>query len=215
MGWKGVIRSIGAAHNQAVRERERENRRSVKEQGRLQKKLQNIADSRGKIALALNNDYAAGKIDRAEYEILSKRLSDVTDELLVFGKSAAVTLAKRYVCGKIDENQFAEMKSEFIPDQLEEEQRVISSQVNKKQEALRAFHEACTTKHDRCHKCSKEKGFFTPLYQTDGHFLCGKCREELNQIKYFAGFNGSYILAEPCYIEGQMNLHVALKSEWL
>ena len=106
MGWKGTLRTLKASHNRSVRASERQARQEQKKFDNLSKKLQKIEDSREKVHMALKNDFAAGKLSKEEYDKLESRMDDVTDELLVFGKTPAVTLAKKYVCGKIDKEQF-------------------------------------------------------------------------------------------------------------
>jgi hypothetical protein len=215
MGWRGTIKSINAAHNRIVREDERRIRHQEKEADKYSKKVEKIEDAREKIKLALDNEYAAGRVGDKEYEQLRERMKDISDELLVFGKSAGVTLGKRYVCGKIDHNQFIEMLHEFVPVELYGEKASVIKEVKKRQEDLLQFRSTCIQETDICQKCSKAKGLFRSLYNNDGIMLCNKCTEEYKSLKIYRGFDGIYLAADPCEISDQMCMSVSIKREWL
>lgn len=215
MGWKGTLRTINSASNQIAKENERRVRKEERETEKYNKKLAKIEESKEKIKTALNNDYAAGKINDEEYVNLTKRMDDISDELIVFGKSAGVTLGKRYVCGKIDHDQFTQMSSEFIPAELYDEKNLILSEIKRKQENLMMFKDACNHLPDICQHCSQPKSFLKPLHKIDDFNLCGKCLRDYKNITEYKGFEGDYLIADPFSISDTIYLSVAIRKELL
>lgn len=215
MGWKGTVRAINSASNKIAKENERRIRQQERETERYNKKLVKIEESREKIKTALNNDYAAGKINDGEYVNLTKRMDDISDELIVFGKSAGVTLGKRYVCGKIDNDQFTQMSSEFIPTELYKERDSILSIIKEKQDNLIKFKDTCNNLSNVCQKCNQDKSFLKPLHKIDDFNLCGKCLRNYKNIKEYNGFDGNYLIADPISISETMSLSVSIRKELL
>ncbi len=214
MGWRGAIRSINAASNRAAKERDRNLRFQAKETEKLSKKLQDIKDKKEKIKEALNNEYAAGKISSDQYALLSKRMEDISDELIIFGKVAGVTVGKRYVCGKIEKEEFEKLRSELVPAELYRERDLVLSQVGAIQKNITDFKKSCVQKDGFCSKCSKPKGLFRHLKEIDGMIVCGACTKNYEKLKYYNGFRGTYITANPCEVEDQMSISLAVRKEY-
>ncbi|MFN4247265.1 MAG: hypothetical protein ACK4EY_06055 [Flavipsychrobacter sp.] len=216
MGWKGTMRSVIAANNRSIKEREREQKQLIKEQNKFYKKVQIIEERRDKIIQALKNDYAAGKINSDEYDRLSLRISDITYELLVFGKAAAVTLGKRYLCGKIEKEEFESLRNELVPAPVYKEMETISYKVDLIKSSITAFKESCkNTITTNCMKCEKQKSFFRSLHIIDNLRLCSSCTRAYKNIKTFDGFNGIYLLVQPCLINSDTEVDMIVRQEYL
>lgn len=215
MGWKGTIKSISAASNRAAREEERLSRKLEREEEKIRKKLAKLDDSKEKIENALKSDYASGKIDNEKYQGLLGRSTDISDELIVFGKSAGITLGKRYVCGKIGKEEFEKISLELIPADLDKEKDLIIGQIGRLQKDLGEFKRSCSDSLTHCQKCSMQKGVFRPLRKFDKLILCGKCLSEYKAIKNYNGFEGVYLIADPCEVLGDMALIIRIQSDWL
>lgn len=216
MGWKGTIRSVIAANNRSIKEREREQKYLIKEQNKLNKKVQIIEERRDKIVQALKNDYAAGKINTDEYNSLFKRESDITYELLVFGKAAAVTLGKRYLCGKIDKKEFESLRDELVPADLYIERHIISSRIDLIKSSIKIFQDNCKNVIPiNCMKCGKQKNFFRRLSNIDGLRLCSSCKKAYKNIKTFEGYNGNYLFVKPCLVNRDTEIDLTIKQEYL
>ena len=215
MGWKGAVRSISAASNAAARESERANKQAFRESERLRKKYEKIVEKKEKIDEALNLELAKGKIDHAKHDELEKRMDDISDELIVFGKAAGVALGKRYVCGKIEKEEFETIRSEIVPEKLYQEKDQIIADVSNKQNKCIVFAESCSKSEGVCQKCGKEKGLFSPIKEIDEMKLCGKCSAEFKKMRHYDGFSGEYIKADPCEVEDKMQLHISIRQEHL
>jgi hypothetical protein len=72
---------------------------------RLNKKLAAHKEKLTKILQELEDVYAKGKVTKDEYTNLKNRASDISLENVIVGKQPFITLAKRYITGKIDKNQ--------------------------------------------------------------------------------------------------------------
>lgn len=216
MGWKGTLKSINAANNRAIKASERRQRQQQKEAEKIQKKLNKIEESKEKVLSAPKNDYAAGKISDDQYKSLKERMNDISDELIMFGKTPAVTLGKKYLCGKIDKEQFDAVRTELVPKALDQEKNDILSVVSKKQENVKSFKKACKhTKENICQKCGQPKKLLKPLRKVDEILLCNSCSREYKNITHYEGFDGVYLTAEPCEISDDIVLSVGIKQEWL
>lgn len=215
MGWKGTVRSINAANNRHNRSVERRNRLEQKELDKLRKKVAKIEENREKVLMALKGDFAADKLTKQEYEKLQERMADVTDELLIFGKTPAVTLCKKYVCGKIDREKFDLVRAELVPEKLDQERKAVIEAVAEKQAKLEAFVSSCNNKEKCCNKCGKEKKWYSLFGHVDGLCLCRDCTKEHISCSKYEGFEGEYLSAEPCEITENMKIDVALKQSWL
>ncbi len=215
MGWKGTIRSINAIDNRITREAKRRERKDQKEIDKLQKKIIKLKDNREKILMSLKNDYASGKVSETEYKDLAGRMSDISDELIIFGKTPGVTLGKNYICGKIDKKEFENIRLELVPRELDAEKDFILSCIKTKQEKLILFKDSCNKIEENiCQKCGQSKKFFKPLQTIDNITLCGSCTREYKSLILYEGFEGVYLTVEPFKITNQINLSVGIKQEW-
>ena len=215
MGWKRTVRSISAASNQANKTAERSMKATQKEKDRLEKKMEKFEDAKEKVRLALTNEYASGKIDEEEYKKLTLRIEQVPDEVLVFGKTPGITLAKRFAAGKIDEEEFKRISTEMIPKDFIIEKETIFSETRNLQEQFITFRAKCGEISKVCSLCSKPQGLFKPLTVIDEVSLCGGCLKEYKKISTYKGFSGTYLTCEPAEIKESMNLPISIQSEWL
>jgi hypothetical protein len=142
-------------------------------------------------------------------------MQDITDELLVFGKAAGTALGKRYVCGKIDKVEFEKLRAALVPVGVYQEKKLIESQIKKSQNEIEEFKKSCSASPNICSKCKKPKKFFSWLRVEDGLLLCGKCRRELAILKHYDGFNGVYVVSNPCEVQARMNIVVSIRSTYL
>ena len=201
MGYKSTLRSIQSASNAAARESEREQRKLQREHEKIENKITKIEEKRTRITEALNDFFARGKINKETYLKLLERENDITLDLLVFGKSAAVSAAKRYICGKIEKDEFEELCNSFIPSDVFKEKQKIIDEYNNLVEAIKNFKNQCDHKiENECRKCGKRKGLFSPISDIDGLKLCGKCKRELNSLLNYKGFDGIYFYVSSCVI---------------
>lgn len=215
MGWKGTLRSLETAHNQYQKQKQREEKAQQREFERHLKKLEKIEEKKEKVKVALNNDYASGKVSDEQYQELSLRLNKIPDELIVFGKTAGVTLAKRYACGKIDQEEFEKKCKDFVPTGFYSERKTIFDDISSRQSSIEHFKQSCEVVDKVCHKCGKKKGFFSPLRSVDGMSLCGRCSSEYKNIKSFPGFHGQYLNTGTCEVCDNMSVLISINKEWL
>ena len=81
---------------------------------RFNKKVQLASERRQKPLDKLKEKYAQGKINKNEFEALSKRDKDITLDFVVFGKSPGIKLAERYLLGLIDNDEFEDLRNELL-----------------------------------------------------------------------------------------------------
>lgn len=215
MGWKGAIRSINAINNQVEREKNRHLRQQKRELERLLKRIEKVNESKEKIRVALNDEYAKGKIDDRLYSGLLNRIPEVSDELIIFGKTAGVTLGKRYVCGKIDKDEFEKIRGEIVPAGLDAERKDIIQDIEEIKNNIKDFRDSCKKSQDLCNKCGKKKGFFRSLKEVDGMILCGGCISDYKKVSRYSGFSGEYLKLEPCLISDNSDIAITLQNRWL
>lgn len=214
MGWKGTLRSISAASNRFAKEQQRQHNQLVRAHTKYTKKIQQIEDRREKIEQALKGEYASGKLTDERYASLSGRLIDITDELLVFGKTPGVALGKRYVCGKIDKEGFIKLRNELVPQQVYYEMETIANTIKQMQDRELQFINNCSDEIGKCQSCNRPKGFFRPIRLVENKMLCNSCKSTYTSLKQFPGFNGIYVAAAPCVISHGMILPVVIKQEY-
>ena len=201
MGYKSTIRSIQSASNAVARESEREQRKLQRGQEKMENKITKIEEKRTRITESLNDFFARGKVNKETYTKLLERENDITLDSLVFGKSAAVSAAKRYICGKIEKDEFKELCSSFIPPEVFEEKQKIIDEYNDLVETIKNFKNQCDHEAEsKCQKCGKKKGLFSPISNVKGLRLCGKCKRELNSLLNYKGFDGMYFYVDLCVI---------------
>ncbi len=218
MGYKSTLRSINSAINKANRESEKENKREQREYERLEKKRKDLQGKMESIIETLKDLYAKGKVNQEEYDALMKRKDDIKWNLIVFGKTSGISLAKRYICGKIDVEEFQKMQTELLPnDLIAEEQRILES-VNDRQKNIQAFYSACNNEEQElCQKCGKKGNFFFRIKQLREQNLCGSCRSELENLHNYPGYNGIYFTARACEVhqKEKPQLVVQIRDEYL
>ncbi|MFC1615777.1 hypothetical protein ACFL21_01440 [Patescibacteria group bacterium] len=197
MGYKSILKSLDSAANAATRESERKQKRLHKEQELLEKKIAKLEEQKSKIIDSLKDLFAKGKIDKKEYGELLKREAEISLDLLVFGKTAAVSAAKRYICGKIDKLEFEALCKIIIPAEVVKEKQEIADNYVQFIENIKKFVELCEVQENQCHKCGKKKGIFSPLTNFEGLKLCGKCKKEFKSLLNHKGVNGIYFYVTP------------------
>ncbi len=193
MGYKSVINSAVSAANKAAKEAERKHRREARVIERREKKISKTNEYMEKIYNALEDEYAKGKIDKNKFVELKERKIDICMEYIIIGKSPFINLAKRYITGKIEHDEFDQISRDILPPEMFEEKNIIANETNEKMEAMKIFRSECKDNVEgQCQKCAKPKSFFSPLNSKCGLRLCKKCNKELNAIKHYGGYNGEY-----------------------
>ncbi len=192
MGYKSTLRSLSAASNAATRDHEKKQKRLQREQERLKKKITKLEEKKSKITDSLNELLAKGKISGKKHKELLKRESEITLDLLVFGKSAIIPAAKRYICGSIEKKEFESLCKSIIPDEVFKERQEIIDNYNKLIESIKNFKNSCKKRENECYKCAKKKGIFSPLSNIEDMKLCGRCKGELRDLLNYKGKNGTY-----------------------
>lgn len=218
MGYKSVMRSLQSSANAAARESERSRKKLQREQERISKKAAKIDEKMSKIQDSLADLYAKGKVTKKKYEQLKKREKDIDITLIVFGKTPGVSLAKRYICGKIDKKEFDEVCKEIIPSELYGEKEELMNQYEQRCNDLEEFRKSCNSKTDgQCQKCERQKGIFCWLKEVDGLVLCGKCAKVYKTIQNYPGYDGEFFESSPKMIndDNKNELHMSIKSEHL
>ena len=221
MGYRSIIRSSMSAYNRAARESEKEERRELRETERIQRKTARVDEKMVKVTQALDDIYAKGKIDKNRYEELKKRKFDISLELIVIAKTPGFSLAKRYMTGAINKDEFGRVQKYLLPPELFEEKRNIKESVNNIEKELKKFRDNCKNeKENQCQYCGKEKSLFNPIKIEDGLRLCGKCRSWLLNVQNYKGFLGNYFTVSPMRItfsdiDNGIEVDANLKNELL
>ncbi len=197
MGYKSIVRSLASSGNKILKEQEKQQKAKSRQQEKVQKNVQKIIEKQNKIYESLDDIYAKGKLSKKEYESLKLRKPAITLELIVLGKSAGVSLGKRYITGQIDDLEFQKIQKEILPHGFFNDQKILQSQVAEVQEKFKNFQKECNAKQqDACMYCAKKKGFLTPLKGVGQFLLCNKCSKALENILHFKGFSGEYLEAD-------------------
>lgn len=221
MGYKSILRSAISASDRASKEAERKERQGLREQERIQRRITKVNETMRKVIQALEDIYAKGKIGKDQYEKLKQRESDISLELIVVAKNPGISLAKRYITGAIDKDEFEKIQKDLLPPELFEEKRIINESINNVEKELKKFRENCKNeKENQCQFCSKEKSLFTPLKIEDRLRLCGKCRSWLLNTQNYKGFSGNYFTVSPMKItfsdiDNGIKVDINLKNELL
>jgi hypothetical protein len=166
------------------------------------KKLQLAAERRNKPLDKLKELYAAGKITQAQFDELAKRDSDVTIDLMIFGRGSGVKLAERYLSGKIKEDDFESLKNELLGPPEAEKDSIIEGYKAAAKDVSDYIEKARSQKStDFCNYCGKKKGFFSPLHAMYDFRLCGTCKKQFSSLQRYDGFNGQYYASASAIIE--------------
>ena len=161
---------------------------------------------------ALKEQLKIGKIGRKEFNILKKRMNDVSDDLVAFGSSAGIILGKKYVCGVIDKEDFEQIKCDLLPASLEEEKEYVISEIEKHKESLSMFKQVCTHDEHVCQKCHRDKLFYMKFKEAEGIKLCGGCYEIYKKHKNYSGYYGRYIISKPCKIDEESKSEFSIRE---
>ncbi len=218
MGYKSVLRSINTAANKATNEVEREAKRTQREQERINKKIVNIEVKMEKIIETLNDQFAKGRINKEEYSKLLQRKPDISIDLIVFGKVAGVSVAKRYICGKISKKEFNEICNNVIPSEVRIEKIKIKKDYDELLNKIEIFKKTCSLIRDNtCQKCGKEKKLFSPIKIIENLKLCNSCSKKLKNLINYKGFIGNFFYINPHKISineiEKTNLVVGINQE--
>lgn len=214
MGYKSVLRSTSSSIKKTSREYERVQRAKQRDKERLQKKIEKLEEKRGKVIGSLQDLYAKGKISKGDYSKLLQREKDIKYPLLCFGKAAGVSLAKRYICGKITPDEFNEMQRDLIPEGVFDEQNTIVQELERQRVSLNDFkQELFEGNKINCQKCKKKKSLFSPLKEYNGFELCGSCKKRYVDLQTYKGFIGDYFEVESFPVDSEI-VNVNLRSEY-
>lgn len=201
MGYKKILRYGLSTVKKVADEAEREEKRKAREEERIQRKIKKINERMITITQALEDLYAKGKIGEDKFKELLQRKDDISLDLLVIGKTPGVSLAKRYITGKIDKHEFEKIKKDILPFDLFEEKKIIQEEFDNTKKELRSFRENCKKDvENECQSCGKKKSFLDSLKIEDGLKLCRKCRSQLLNLQNYKGFQGKYFEVHPLRI---------------
>lgn len=215
MGYKSVVRSLSASANRANRAAAQASRQKAREYEKKQKKVGKIAEKQARVLDALNDLYAKGKVSEKDYESFKKRVDDVGLELLIFGGNSGLSLAKEYVTGKLDKEEFKSKAAQILPTGLGEEKAEIERLYDEAQAQLKEFQDALKKTPNECGSCSKKKGFLSFFTEVDGFLFCSKCKKTFSELQYFSSYNGHYFRADKSLIQFDQPLQVVIKDEHL
>lgn len=194
MGYKSVLRSMNAASNRYEREKQREQNQLHRAYERHAKKIMQLEDKKNKIMAELTKVYASGKMTPDKYDELIERENYISLDLIAVGGSPFVTLAKRYVSGKIDQDEFERISKHILPSDFVREKEFINIKFEEKQSQLTEFMNSCKI-DEGCQYCGK-KGFFAFIKKYKGLHICSKHIKELDNICVFK-HSGYYFTVEP------------------
>ena len=82
-----------------------------------------VRQNKLRVKRALTDQYKKGIIDADTFLQLASRMEEITDDLMAFGNSTGVVLGKKYVCGKLDRDDFEKIKCDLIPASKEDEEK--------------------------------------------------------------------------------------------
>jgi uncharacterized membrane protein len=143
MGYKSVIRSVKSSVNKAVKEGQRQQKQQARVKERLSKKASVYDDKKESLVIALQREYASGKISQERFNELKNRENDIGLELLIFGQAAGIALGKRYICGKIDKPEFERIKREILPQGYFIERNMLAEGFTSRKKAIEVFKQGC------------------------------------------------------------------------
>lgn len=221
MGYKSILKSAVAASDKAAREAKQRERQDLKEIEKMQRKIATVNEKIRKVIQALEDIYAKGKIDEDQYKKLKQRESDISLDLIAIAKTPGISLAKRYITGAIDKDEFEKIQKDLLPPDLFEERRIIYESIGNIEKELKEFRDNCKNdKENECRFCGKEKSLFSPLKIEDGLRLCGKCKSRLLNLQNYKGFSGNYFTVSPMKItfsdvDDGIKMDIELRQELL
>lgn len=183
---------------------------------RFDKKVQLIGERRNKPAQRLKEQYAAGKIDQSRYDDLAARDVEITEDLVVFGRGAGVKLGERYILGKIEKEEFENLKKELLGEVIAERDQFASEHTAsvKYIDDFIAYSRS-NASDATCNFCGKEKKFYRPLLTVLNFKLCLSCKMNYSNMLKVPSKNGRYYTVESYRInpDGQNNLHMNIRPE--
>lgn len=194
MSYKSVLRSMNAASNRYEREKQRQANQVRRAYERHTKKVMALEDKKSKILAELAKAYAGGKLTPEQYNELSEREQYIGLDLIAVGGAPFVTLAKRYISGKIDKDEFERLCKHILPSDFIAEKESINRGGEDKQRMAKEFIDSCKGK-EGCQHCGK-KGFFAFVKNYKGVNLCARHRKVLEAICMYQ-HNGYYFTVEP------------------
>ncbi len=216
MGYKSVLRSLSAASNAANKSAAKRLRAQEKELEKVQGKVSKLEEKKAAILDALEDAYVKNKVTDEEYKALKPRMDEVGLDLLVFGSSPAVALAKQYVSGKIDQAEFQKKQMGILPEGLFSEREEIGNGFSEAEKKLEDFLSSCRKQDGVCYCCGAKKGFLKWLYLVDELQLCSGCKAKLAKLKKYNGFEGQYFSVRPVNLaEKGESLSLEIKREHL
>lgn len=207
MGYKSTLRSINAAGKRAeadARRRKREKERQQKRQAKINEKMLKIFDE-------LENLYAKGKIDKKEFDQLKKRQADISVDLVIFGKTPGVTLGKRYVTGKITQEEFDKMQADILPPEVYLEKEKIKAELYEIHMHQKSFRKDC--KFDTgCARCGTEGSLINSVKDRGDENLCRKCFKIYRKLSNYR-HDGEYYLVNKGNIPYGGTVDITVKPE--
>lgn len=194
MGYKSFLRSMNAVANQAAKERDRVARIQRREYSRQLKAVDKIQEKQEAILAELKKTLATGKIDKLQYDLLKKREEDIDLARLAVGGAPFVSLAKRYITGKIEKQEFDSLAQDILPSDFLQELHKIENEMEEQQKAYKTFISTCQDCNG-CAYCGK-KGFFKFVREYKGKKLCFVHQQELESLCIYSHY-GYYFTVEP------------------
>jgi hypothetical protein len=160
-----------------------------------------VRQNKLRVKRALMEQYKKGIIDSEMFLQLAARMEEITDDLMALGNATGVVLGKKYVCGKLDREDFEAIKCDLVPASKEDEEKYVDELFKRRKERLKGFREHLARDLNVCQKCHRDGNFFSPLHELEEMILCKSCIELYERNKYFTGFRGEHIECDPIEIE--------------
>jgi hypothetical protein len=157
-----------------------------------------------KVISALEEHYVQGRINKNRYMQLMNRKSDITIDLIIFGKLLYVTFAIKYITGELNRDEYFKIVNDIFPEDIIHEKKRITLDIIKIINDLEDFERSIKiTEKDTCQLCEAKESLFNKLKIFENYRLCGKCRKYLIDTEKYEGFTGSYFIVNPFMISLQ------------
>ena len=138
---------------------------------------------------------------RVKRALMDQYKKGIIDSDTFLQLAARMVLGKKYVCGKLDRDDFEAIKCDLIPASKEDEERLVYELFERRKERLRGFRGHLAHDLNVCQKCHRDGNFFSPLQELEEMILCKNCIELYERNKYFTGYRGEHIECDATEIE--------------
>lgn len=165
---------------------------------RIQKIYDKANSDNLKIISSLEDYYVEGRINKDKYMYLMNRKSDITIDLIIFGKILYVSFAVKYITGEISREEYFRIIKEIYPEDFICEREKINNDIKKLINDLENFKKSVKiTEKDTCQLCEASESLFNKLKTIENIKLCSECRKYLLDTEKYEGLAGKYFLVNP------------------